>query len=95
MPAGGGDGANGGDCGVVVCPAVSTRNRPSLTPLRKAGSDGFGMVCLQHPCPGRVAFVFPDGDYVSLFLFEILTASNDVRMGASVACVRDVHCTLA
>lgn len=68
---------------VVVCPTISN---PDAT---KVAVMLFWIVCLQHPC----CVFSSDGDYVSLFLFEFLTASNDFRW-ASVACPGVRACTL-
>lgn len=82
VPAGG-DGADVGVVVMVVCPTISN---PDAT---KVAVMLFWIVCLQHPC----CVFSSDGDYVSLFLFEFLTASNDFRW-ASVACPGVRACTL-
>lgn len=74
----------GGVVLVVVCPTISNPDATQIAVIL------FWMVCLQHPC---CAFFSSDGDYVSLFLFEFLTASNDFRW-ASVACPGVRACTL-
>lgn len=57
---------------VCGCGGVSRRldQKSAKSPPRcgKSTVMFFGMVCLQHPRPGRNAFFFffPDGDYVSL-----------------------------
>lgn len=84
VPAGG-DGADVGGCGGGG--AMSHHLQP------RRDEDCSDLIIGWCACSIRVAHFSSDGDYVSLFLFEFLTASNDFRW-ASVACPGVRACTL-
>lgn len=69
---------------VVVCPTISNPDATKIAVILLL--DGV-------PAASVLRIFSSDGDYVSLFLFEFLTASNDFRW-ASVACPGVRACTL-
>lgn len=74
----------GGLVVVVVCPTISNPDATKIAVILLL--DGV-------PAASVLRIFSSDGDYVSLFLFEFLTASNDFRW-ASVACSGVRACTL-
>lgn len=84
MPAGG-DGADVGGC------SGGGGMSHHLQPRR--AEDCSDLILDGVPAASVLRIFSSDGDYVSLFLFEFLTASNDFRW-ASVACPGVRACTL-
>lgn len=82
---------------VCGCGGVSRRldQKSAKSPPRcgKSTVMFFGMVCLQHPRPGRVAFFFFFLMVITC-LFEFLTASNDFRWASVVWSGVGRACTL-